>query len=151
MKKGLIAVSLILMGLALYGIIESSRLERTMKMGVGIGFLPFWMSVAIGSLALVLLVNILRGKIQVEDKPIFQKERVSRVTTLVVLLCGYLLLIEGIGYVPSTFLFFSATIFVLRRGRIVNTLLASGGFTLLLYAIFRLWLKSPLPTGFLGI
>jgi len=151
MKKGLIAVSLILMGLALYGIIESSRLERTMKMGVGISFLPFWMSVAIGSLALVLLVNILRGKIQVEDKPIFQKERVSRVTTLVVLLCGYLLLIEGIGYVPSTFLFFSATIFVLRRGRIVNTLLASGGFTLLLYAIFRLWLKSPLPTGFLGI
>lgn len=151
MKKGLIAVSLILMGLALYGIIESSRLERTMKMGVGIGFLPFWMSVAIGSLALVLLVNILRGKIQVEDKPIFQKERVSRVITLVVLLCGYLLLIEGIGYVPSTFLFFSATIFVLRRGRIVNTLLASGGFTLLLYAIFRLWLKSPLPTGFLGI
>ena len=151
MKKGLITVSLILMGLALYGIIESSRLERTMKMGVGIGFLPFWMSVTIGALALVLLVNIFRGKIQVEDKPIFQKERVSRVTTLVVLLCGYLLLIEGIGYVPSTFLFFSATIFVLRRGRIVNTLLASGGFTLLLYAIFRLWLKSPLPTGFLGI
>ena len=151
MKKGLIAVSLILMGLALYGIIESSRLERTMKMGVGIGFLPFWMSVTIGSLALVLLVNILQGKIQVADKPIFQKERVSRVSTLVVLLCGYLLLIEGVGYVPSTFLFFSATIFVLRRGRIVNTLLASGGFTLLLYAIFRLWLKSPLPTGFLGI
>jgi hypothetical protein len=151
MKKGLITVSLILMGLALYGIIESSRLERTMKMGVGIGFLPFWMSVTIGALALVLLVNIFRGKIQVADKPIFQKERVSRVTTLVVLLCGYLLLIEGIGYVPSTFLFFSATIFVLRRGRIVNTLLASGGFTLLLYAIFRLWLKSPLPTGFLGI
>lgn len=151
MKKGLIAVSLILMGLALYGIIESSRLERTMKMGVGIGFLPFWMSVIIGSLALVLLVKILRGKMQIANKPIFQKERVSRVTTLVVLLCGYLLLIEGIGYVPSTFLFFSATIFVLRRGRIVNTLLASGGFTLLLYAIFRLWLKSPLPTGFLGI
>jgi putative tricarboxylic transport membrane protein len=151
MKKGLITVSLILMGLSLYGIIESSRLERTMKMGVGIGFLPFWMSVTIGSLALVLLVKILRGKMQVADKPIFQKERVSRVTTLVVLLCGYLLLIEGIGYVPSTFLFFSATIFVLRKGRIVNTLLASGGFTLLLYAIFRLWLKSPLPTGFLGI
>jgi hypothetical protein len=151
MKKGLIAVSLILMGLSLYGIIESSRLERTMKMGVGIGFLPFWMSVTIGSLALILLVNILRGKIQVADKPIFQKERVSRVSTLVALLCGYLLLIEGIGYVPSTFLFFSGTIFVLRKGRIVNTLLASGGFTLLLYAIFRLWLKSPLPTGFLGI
>lgn len=151
MKKGLIAVSLILMGLSLYGIIESSRLERTMKMGVGIGFLPFWMSVTIGSLAVVLLVKILRGKMQLSDKPIFQKERVSRVTTLAGLLCGYLLLIEGIGYVPSTFLFFSATIFVLRKGRIVNTLLASGGFTLLLYAIFRLWLKSPLPTGFLGI
>jgi hypothetical protein len=79
---------------------------------VGIGFLPFWMSVTIGSLALVLLVKILRGKMQVADKPIFQKERVSRVSTLVVLLCGYLLLIEGIGYVPSTFLFFSGTILV---------------------------------------
>ena len=40
MRKGLITASIVLMGLSLYGIIESSRLERTMKMGVGIAFLP---------------------------------------------------------------------------------------------------------------
>ena len=56
-----------------------------------------------------------------------------------------------IGYVPATFLFFCATVFFLGKGRIVRTLLTSAAFTFVLFAIFRLWLKSPLPVGFLGI
>jgi putative tricarboxylic transport membrane protein len=151
MKKGLITASIVLMGLSLYGIIESSRLERTMKMGIGIGFLPFTMSLAIGVLAIVLLAGILKGRIKVKDEPICEKGGAFRVVTVVAILVVYLILIEGIGYVASTFLFFFATIFILAKGRIVKTLLTSAAFTLFLYAIFQLWLKSPLPTGFLGI
>jgi hypothetical protein len=33
----------------------------------------------------------------------------------------------------------------------LKTLLTSAACTFFLYAIFRLWLKSPLPTGILGI
>jgi len=151
MKKGMIAASILLMGLSLYGIIESSQLERTMQMGVGIAFFPLTMSIVIGGLAVILLVGILKGRIQVKDKPIFQEGGFPRVLTVVALLLGYLILIEGVGYVPSTFLFFAAVVFFLQRGRILNTLLTSAACTFFLYAIFRLWLKSPLPTGILGI
>ena len=70
---------------------------------------------------------------------------------VVVLLMGYILLIESLGYVPSTFAYLAATIIFLRKERIFNAVLMSVGLTVFLYAIFRLWLKSPLPTGFLGI
>ena len=151
MRRGLITACIILMGLSLYGIVESSRLERTMQMGVGIAFFPLSMSIVIGALAVLLLVGILKGRIQVKNKPIFEEGGFPRVLTVVGLLLGYLVLIEGIGYVPSTFLFFAAMVFFLERGRILKTLLASAACTFFLYAIFRLWLKSPLPTGFLGI
>ena len=151
MRKGMIAASILLMGLSLYGIIESSRLERTMQMGVGIAFFPLSMSIAIGGLAVILLVGILKGRIQVKEKPIFEAGGFPRVVTVFGFLVGYLILIEGIGYVPSTFLFFTAAVFFLQRGRILKTLLTSAACTFFLYAIFRLWLKSPLPTGFLGI
>jgi uncharacterized membrane protein len=151
MRRGLITASVVLIGLSLYGIIESSRLERTMQMGVGIAFFPLSMSIIIGGLATVLLVGALKGRIQVKEKRIFEEGGFPRVITVVGLLTGYLILIEGIGYVPSTFVFFAAMVFFLERGRILKTLLASAACTFFLYAIFRLWLKSPLPTGFLGI
>ena len=151
MRKGLITSSVVLIGLSLYGIIESSRLERTMKMGVGIAFFPLSMSILIGGLAGVLLVGILKGRIQVKERPIFERGGFPRVITIVGLLLGYLILIEGIGYVPSTFLFFAAMVFFLEKGRILKTLLTSAACTFFLYVIFRLWLKSPLPTGLLGI
>jgi putative tricarboxylic transport membrane protein len=151
MRKGLITASIVLIGLALYGIIESARLERTMEMGVGIAFFPLSMSLAIGILAAILLAEILRGKEKIPDKPICEKGGARRVVTVVGILLGYIILIEAIGYVPSTFLFFCAMIFILGKERILKTLLTSAAFTFFLYAIFQLWLKSPLPTSFLGI
>lgn len=142
---------MVLIALSLFGIVESSRLERTMKMGIGIGFLPFTMSLAMGVLSLVLLVGVLKGKIKITDKPIYEKGGALRVVAVVAILSAYIILIEGIGFVPSTYLFFCGTIFLLGQRRIVKTLLTSAAFTLFLYAVFRLWLKSPLPTGFLGI
>ena len=151
MRKGLITASIVLVGMALYGIIESARLERTMEMGVGIAFFPLTMSLAIGILAVVLLIGILKGRIEVKDKPICEPGGAGRVFTVVGILLGYIILIEVIGYVPSTFLFFFAMVIVLERGRVLRTALTSAGLTFFLYAIFQLWLKSPLPTGFLGI
>jgi len=151
MRKGMIAACMVLIGLSLYGIIESSRLERTMQMGVGIAFFPLSMSIGIGILAAVLLIGILKGKVEIKDKPICEKGGAWRVVTVVAILLAYIILIEEIGYVPSTFLFFAATVLFLGKGRILKTLLTSAACTFFLYAIFRLWLKSPLPTGFLGM
>lgn len=151
MKKGFIAVSIVLMVMSIFGMIQSSMFERTMKLGIGVGFLPFWMSAIIGFLAITLLIKALRGKMPYEDKPVFPKEGISWVVALAIVLIIYLILIDVIGYLTSTFLFFSITIFLLQRHKIINILLSAALFTFLLYAVFRLWLKSPLPTGFLGI
>ncbi|MDH4264632.1 MAG: tripartite tricarboxylate transporter TctB family protein [Deltaproteobacteria bacterium] len=151
MKKGLIIVSIILMGVSLLGMVESSRLERTLKMGIGIDFLPFWMSAFIGILAVILLINALRGKIKETDKPLFPRENIPRVIWVAIALLAYLILFETIGYVLSTFLFFMATIFILQRSRMMNIIFYGSLFTFLLFAIFKVWLKSPLPTGFFGI
>ena len=71
MKKGLIITCVLLIVLSVYGLIESSRLERTMQMGIGIAFLPLTMSLAIGGLCIALLVGILRGRVEITNKPIF--------------------------------------------------------------------------------
>ena len=120
-----------------------------MQLGIGISFLPLSMSLLIGVLAVLLLIGILKGR--VKDGPICEKGGVSRVVTTVALLMGYIFLIEAIGYVPSTFLFFAAMILYLGKRRWAKALLASAAFTFFLYAIFRLWLQSPLPSGFLGV
>jgi putative tricarboxylic transport membrane protein len=151
LKKGMIAASIVLIGLSLYGIIESLRLERTMQLGIGISFLPLSMSLLIGALAVILLIGILKGRAGIKEGPICEKGGVLRVVTTVALLMGYIFLIEAIGYVPSTFLFFAAMILYLGKSRWAKALLASAAFTFFLYAIFRLWLQSPLPSGFLGV
>lgn len=151
MKKGLIIVSIILMGISLLGMIESSRLERTMKMGVGIGFLPFWTSALIGILSLTLLIHVLQGKKSDAGPPLFPREKMARVGFMGIILFAYLILFEVIGYLASTFLFFAATILFLQRSRVMSVVISGAVFAFLLYAIFKIWLKSPLPTGFLGI
>ena len=137
--------------MALLGMIESSRLERTMQMGIGIDFLPFWMSAFIGILALILLITALRGKIKEPDQPLLPKENIPRVILVLIALLVYLILFETIGYVLSTFLFFVATIFILQRSRMMSIIFFGALFTFLLFAIFKVWLKSPLPTGLFGI
>ncbi|MGC8811767.1 MAG: tripartite tricarboxylate transporter TctB family protein [bacterium] len=151
MKKGLIISSLALIGLSLFGIIESSRLERTMKMGVGIAFFPLTMSIAIGILSFILLWGIIKGKMPIKDKPLWEAGEGKRVWWVLIIFGMYVLLIEPIGYVLATFLFFVALVLFLGRGQIIKTIVTSAACTFLLYAIFRLWLKSPLPTSFLGI
>jgi hypothetical protein len=82
-----------------------------MQMGVESPF-PLSMSIVIGGLAGILLVGILKGRIQVKEKPIFQEGGFPRVVTVVGLLLGYLVLIEE-SATSSTFLFFTATVFFL--------------------------------------
>ena len=151
MKKGLIMTSILLIVLSSLGMIESSKLERTMKVGMGAWFLPFWMSAIVGFLALMLLISALRGKTEPQKMQVFQKENLSRVIFMGIALALYIFLTNIIGYTVSTFLFLFASIFTLRRYRFTKILFSAALFTFILYAIFRLWLKTPLPTGFFGI
>ncbi|MDI7258516.1 MAG: tripartite tricarboxylate transporter TctB family protein [Thermodesulfobacteriota bacterium] len=151
MKRGIIVVSIVLMVLAMFGMIQASLFETTMKLGVGVSFLPFWMSALLMFLALILLINVLRGREKCEDKPVFNKEGILKTVFLAIVLIFYLILLEILGYFVSTFLFFFITIFILNRSHIIRITFWAAMFTFLLFAVFKWWLKSPLPTGLIGI
>lgn len=151
MKKGLIIVNIILILLSLIGMIESSKLEGTKKIGIGVSFLPFWMSALVGFLAIILLINLLIGRFRYENRPVFQKENLSRVVLLTIALGLYIFLTDIIGYTISTFLFLFTTILILKRYSIIKVLFSAALFTFILYGIFKLWLETPLPTGLFGI
>ena len=151
MKKGLISISIILIILSSLGMIEATKLDRTIRVGVGAWFLPFWMSVTVGFLALMLLINTLRGRAESQNMPVFQKENLSRVIFMVITLAIYIFLTDIIGYMVSTFLFLFTSILILKRYRLTKILFSAALFTFVLYGIFKLWLKTPLPTGFLGL
>ena len=151
MKKGLIIISIILMVFAVLGMIEASQLERTMKMGIGISFLPFWISALIGILSLTLLISVLRGKISEPKTPLFPRENVPRVVVVTSALLGYVFFLETIGYIISTFLFLWITILILQRKKVMSSLFFGALFTIILFVIFKVWLQSPLPSGLFGI
>jgi len=151
MKKGLIIVSIFLILLSAIGVIESHTFGRRIKVGVGVGFLPFWMSALIGFLAVMLLISTLKGRFGYENQPVFQKANLPRVIVLTTALGLYIFFTDIIGYAISTFLFLSTAIFILGRYRIVKVLSSAAVLTFIVYVIFKLWLKTPLPTGLLGI
>ncbi len=151
MKKGLIIISVILMSMALLGVIVASQIERTMEMSIEVNFLPFWVCAFIGVLALILLISALRGKISEPAQPLFPRENIPRVVVITIALLGYIIFLEILGYIISTFLFFLITIFILQRKRIMNIIFFGAVFTLILLFIFKGWLQSPLPPGIFGI
>ncbi|NWF56315.1 MAG: tripartite tricarboxylate transporter TctB family protein [Syntrophaceae bacterium] len=151
MKKGSILSSVVLMALAIYGMIEASSMERTMPMGIGVDFLPFWISAVIGLLAVLLLIQTLRGKSEDGSRPLFPRQSTLRVLFVLVILLLYISLMEIVGFLVSTLLFFLATLGFLQRSRALNLALFSVFSTLLLYALFKVLLKSPLPPGFLNL
>jgi len=139
------------MVMSFLGMIGSFNLEKNARIGLGAGFLPFLTFVLMGFLALILLINTLRGRMAVGDKPVFPKKNLFRLISLVVVLAIYLILFDTLGYLFSTFLFFFLTILILQKSRLVYALFSAALFTFLLHSIFKLWLKSQLPAGLFGI
>ena len=69
----------------------------------------------------------------------------------VVILFFYALIVDSLGFIPTTLIFLVAWMQVIERLRWRTTLSISAGTTVALYLIFSLFLEVPLPHGFLGI
>jgi putative tricarboxylic transport membrane protein len=112
----------------------------------GAGFLPFWVAVALGLMSFGLIAHSLRGR---PESPGAAPEQLDRRRT-VGLLCGlalYSLLLEWVGFLPTTFLLLAGLTRMLDasgwRAPVVFGALATGGA----WALFGLWLGVPLPKG----
>ena len=136
-------------GLAVAGaaVYESSKLPFGNVRGPGPGFLPWWESLTLGLLALVLLAQGLTSPPSAHPA---EGARVLKVWGLLAALGAYIFLLESLGYPFCTFLLVLFMLRVVDLERWATALgialIAAGGS----YIVFAIWLKVPLPAGLLA-
>jgi putative tricarboxylic transport membrane protein len=145
--RDVVAASALLLLAALVAF-ESARL---LPLGVvrnpGPGFFPWWVSLALGLFALVLLGRSLAAGRAGGGEP---GGRVGKVAGVLAVLAVYALVLDVVGYPIATFV---VVLFMLRVTEphrwplaLGLALLAAGGS----YVLFAVWLGVPLPAGFLA-
>jgi hypothetical protein len=112
----------------------------------GAGFFPFWGGVALGLLSILLVVRS-----PARDAPGAPRlgPGTARPFVAAGAVLGYLLLLEVLGFVPVTLLFLLLLFRLEPRGWVFSAAAAAAG-AIGAWALFRLWLKTQLPTGPLG-
>lgn len=117
----------------------------------GAGFLPFWAGILLACFSLFQMIRTLSPKISPARKKSFEKIRWEKWSLTLASLLGYALLLEPLGFILSTLIFMIVLLALVEPQRWFLVLLISIATTVASYLIFQLWLKSQLPTGFLGI
>lgn len=131
---------------SLYVCFESWRLGVGSFFRPGAGFFPFYSSLLLGLLSLILGLLAFRGKVEKAES----WTDVGNTVTVSLALLGFALLLTWLGFVIATFLFI---LFLLRAVERRGWLLAGGAALLIsaaFYVVFGLWLKAQLPAGVLG-
>lgn len=108
----------------------------------GAGFFPFWSSLLLGTLSLVLLTRLLKSRDPLEPGAI----RWPALLLVLSALLAYLIFLETLGFVIVTFLFL---LLLFRFGKIgwIKSAALSVIATALAYGLFRQWLQVQLPRG----
>lgn len=118
------------------------------------GFFPFWAGVILGLLSLAnLLIGILKSRPSAEQDEEQREQRINwkNLFLTFIFLLVYPLLMSAIGFLLSTFLFFSFFLYFVgdKSWGIVFSLSAT--VAAVTFLIFQYWLKIQFPVGILGI
>ena len=140
-----------LAGLAfvIFGALVAIR-ARGLEVGGGLtpgpGFLPLLIGVAAGVLGAGLALS--RNLQSLREDP--QQPGRRKLLSAGVLLGGYVLGLDRLGFVPATFVFILVWLRVVERSPWRETTLVAVAATAAMYGIFVRWLAIPLPAGFLA-
>lgn len=114
----------------------------------GPGFFPFLLAIVLALFALALIYqNWARDKLSL---PFWQRYSWLRPLLGLIILTGYAVLLNSLGFIISTFLFLIVWMAVIERLRWKTILGVSIATTVALYLIFGLLLDVPLPKGLLA-
>ena len=120
----------------------------------GPGFFPFLMSLCLVIFSLIHFVGSLKRRPSSDVSPgqRFWPEMkyLARIALIVFLVVLYILAMNPLGFVPTTFLFMFVLLKCIEPRRLRIAFLISGVTTGFAYAVFELWLRVNLPKGFLG-
>ena len=147
-RRDVVAASALVLFAALAAFESARLLPFGAVRNPGPGFFPWWVSLALGLLALVVLGHsLMKGR---EPEKTEVGGRLLKVVGVLALLAVYSLGLDAIGYPIATF---AVVLFMLRVTEphrwplaLGIALLAAGGS----YVLFAVWLGVPLPAGLLA-
>ena len=118
----------------------------------GPGFLFFWTSVVMAILSVTVVVRSLRKRPSGEaQRPAFGKKNVTKIVLVLISLLLYALLMEQLGFLVITLIFFIFLLVVVEKKRWSFAVLVSLIVTLVSYLVFEKALQSQLPRGLLEL
>jgi putative tricarboxylic transport membrane protein len=118
----------------------------------GPGFLPFVTGLILVALSLTLLISgILRKRSgrTLDELLLPDRQALKRILQTLAALCFYALAVERLGFALTTFVFM-IVVLRLEPRRWYFLLSAAIGATVFFFALFKILLKVPLPSGILG-
>jgi hypothetical protein len=131
---------------------ESSKLQFMYSTSIpGTGFLPYWLSLGMAGLGLLLVVNAWRQQTAGSSITWPAGRGLSWILATIVALGAYTLLMTVVGYILSSFALMALLIRMLSSYRWYTVAAASLATAVVVYAIFAIWLQMELPTGLLII
>jgi putative tricarboxylic transport membrane protein len=139
-----VVVAALALALGAVAIFESAKLPLGTVRNPGQGFFPWWTSVVIVLLALVLLTQALTSRRSINPQA---PGRIAKVTVLLLVLAAYTFLLDLLGYLICTFFL---VLFMLRATDPQRWPVALGMALLTAvgsYGVFAIWLNVPLPRG----
>ncbi len=123
---------------------ESSRLPFGTIHNPGPGFFPWWTSVSLNLLALILLAQSLTSSRGTSGQG---PGRIMKVGALLMALAAYAFFLEPLGYTLCTFLLLLFMLRVTDPQRWTLALTMSAIAAAGSYILFAVWLSVPLPPG----
>ena len=118
----------------------------------GSGFLLFWVGVIMVGLSLSIFIRALRRETGAHAiKPFSLGVRWKKNIPVVVALFFYAALFTWLGFILSTVLLLIFLFKAVEPQRWSVAVIGAVLSALVTYTVFHLWLRSPLPTGVLGI
>lgn len=135
-------ISLILLALSVFVVIESLRMPEKGKWGffMGPGFLPLILAIALLCLTLSLLISSIAGRGPSGIRPLFRKIRGGLESHRFLIIAGwtaiYVTLIGTIPFLFINFIYFFGIFFYLKVGRLWKVIILSFGSSFLVgYAV----------------
>lgn len=118
----------------------------------GAGFFPFIMSIILVILSIMVLISAIKKREEIIKEAFSpEKESLKKVSFSLLALFGYVLALEYLGYLFTTFLFMIFLLRFIEPQRWINSVIVAFLTIASSYIIFVIFLNIRLPKGIFGM
>lgn len=131
--------------------VAARRYPYWSETGPGSGFLPFWLSLAMGVLAVLLLLTAARPGSPADEAWVPRGRSLLRLIAVAVTTVLFTLVLDRLGMILGSGVFLFVLLRLVEGYSWARSLAIAAGGAAGMYLLFVRWLGVPFPTGPLGI